>query len=172
MSLQARIADFLGMVWTQVDNGTDSAAELQEHVATLQQLVVAQRRAGPARTGSSGAAEDSAQLNRVFSDPATEVGTPAAAGSGQAKPERKRHGSAGKGTRQKQESMRNALRQLRRELHKVQAQPAVAARLEKENAASPELGAAYAVAPPMPCPTDQTDLTAATMLLCTGWRRR
>ena len=71
-----------------------------------------------------------------------EVGTPAAAGSGQAKPERKRHGSAGKGTRQKQESMRNALRQLRRELHKVQAQPAVAARLEKENAASPELGAA------------------------------
>ena len=109
MSLQARIADFLGMVWTQVDNGTDSAAELQEHVATLQQLVVAQRRA-PARTGSSGAAEDSAQLNRVFSDPATEVGTPAAAGSGQAKPERKRHGSAGKGTRQKQESMRNALR--------------------------------------------------------------
>ena len=139
--LQARIADFLGMVWTQVDNGTDSAAELQEHVATLQQLVVAQRRA-PARTGSSGAAEDSAQLNRVFSDPATEVGTPAAAGSGQAKPERKRHGSAGKGTRQKQESMRNALRQLRRELHKVQAQPAVAARLEKENAASPELGAA------------------------------
>ena len=139
ISSQARIADFLGTL--QVDNGTDSAAELQEHVATLQQLVVAQRRA-PARTGSSGAAEDSAQLNRVFSDPATEVGTPAAAGSGQAKPERKRHGSAGKGTRQKQESMRNALRQLRRELHKVQAQPAVAARLEKENAASPELGAA------------------------------
>ena len=140
ISSQARIAHFLGTL--QVDNGTDSAAELQEHVATLQQLVVAQRRAGPARTGSSGAGEDSAQLNRVFSDPATEVGTPAAAGSGQAKPERKRHGSAGKGTRQKQESMRNALRQLRRELHKVQAQPAVAARLEKENAASPELGAA------------------------------
>ena len=33
-------------------------------------------------------------------------------------------------------------------------------------------GSVNAVAPPMPCPTDQTDLTAATMLLCTGWRRR